>query len=139
MAVGKHKRERIKSALIATKGNASEARRRLMKELETDDLLFREIAAPFMHGLVSHAIDSYAKAVGLPTSMSPRQPDKVIEQPVQQLDPEILDQVIGQIGKNVGPAADKGAVDAVEHNPEKQANTMRALADLYKKKRVADY
>ncbi|MAX95838.1 MAG: hypothetical protein CBB62_08910 [Micavibrio sp. TMED2] len=138
-SVGQHKRERLKAALIASKGNASEARRRIMKELESDDLLFREIAAPFMHGLVSHAIDTYAKAVGLPTSMSPRQPEKAEEPaPTQQLDPEILDQVIGQMGRNAGPtptASDK----PVEHNPQKQANTMRALADLYKKRRVEDY
>jgi hypothetical protein len=141
MAIGNHKRNRIKEALVATKGNATEARRRIMKELETDDLLFREIAAPFMHGLVSHAIDSYAKAVGLPTTHSPAPaPKPEAAEPARQLDPELLDQVIGQMGRNAATAiAPRGEDKPVQHNPQKQAHTMRAIADLYKKRRVSDY
>ena len=139
MSIGQHKRERIKAALVATRGNAGEARRKILKELETDDLLFREIAAPFMHGIVSHAIDTYAKSVGLPTSFSPARPEPAAAQvaPTQTLDPEILDQVIGQMGKNQ-PQAASTTSDAAGHNPQKQANTMQALADLYKKKRVSE-
>lgn len=139
MGIGQHKRERIKAALVATRGNAGEARRKILKELETDDLLFREIAAPFMHGIVSHAIDTYAKSVGLPTSFSPARaaPVNADKAPLPTLDPQILDQVIGQMGKNqAGPLS--GNVEKSGHNPQKQANTMRALADLYKKKRVSD-
>jgi len=139
MSIGHHKRERIKAALVATRGNAAEARRKILKELESDDLLFREIAAPFMHGIVSHAIDTYAKSVGLPTSFSPVRPEPAAAQaaPTQTLDPEILDQVIGQMGKNQ-PQAAPTTSDATGHNAQKQANTMRALADLYKKKRVSE-
>ncbi|MEM6903111.1 MAG: hypothetical protein AAF556_07720 [Pseudomonadota bacterium] len=146
MAIGKHKRDRLKAALVTTKGNAAEARRRLMKELETDDLLFRELAAPFMHGIVSHALDNYAKSIGLPTTHSPRRAEPTVAPPTKELDPEILDQVIGQMGRNPGPAADQSAPAAKsladlptkEHNPAKQAQTMMALANVYKKKRQAE-
>ncbi|MEO0391818.1 MAG: hypothetical protein AAF213_01075 [Pseudomonadota bacterium] len=142
MSVGQHKRERLKAALVACRGNAGEARRRLMKELETDDLLFREIAAPFMHGIVSHAIDNYAKSLGLPTSFSPSRPTSAEAEapPAQELDPDILDQVIGQMGKNQpqAPSSQSAGGKDSNHDPQKQANTMRALADLYKKKRVSE-
>ncbi|MBV6632537.1 MAG: hypothetical protein KI792_05825 [Alphaproteobacteria bacterium] len=144
MAIGDHKRERLKAALVGTKGNASEARRRLMKELETDELLFRELAAPFMHGIVSHALDNYAKSIGLPTTHSPRRPEPQATPPAKELDPEILDQVIGQIGRNPAATSNAPAAKSLadlptkKHDPGKQAQTMMALANVYKKKRAAE-
>lgn len=142
MAIGSHKRACITRALTAAKGNINETRRLLMKQLETDDLLFRELAAPFMHGIVSHAIESVAKADGIETThVAEGRSAAKATAPARQLDAGQLDQVLSQFGHAGAPAAASSGSgqEAAEYNPAKQANTMRALADLYKKRRMTDY
>lgn len=132
-----YKRQQVRDALVASKGNATEARRRLMKAMETDERLFRELATPFMHGIVSHAIDQFAKSVGMATSYTPEPiaKPKPPEPKPEKLDPRVLDEIVGQLGKNAA-LVPSGEDKPVEYNPQKQATTMRALAEMYKRRRV---
>ena len=127
---GSYKKEQIKDALVKNKGNANLAKSALLKQMRSDDRLFREIAAPFIDGIVSHAIEQFAKAQGIPLV---RQSANIKPRPAaQKLAPEQLDVVIAAMRTRTAPP-DGNTSDGLEGlfskpNPARHADVLRSIA-----------
>lgn len=124
---GSYKREKIRDALVNNKGNANLAKAVLIRQLASDDKLLRELVAPFIDGIVAHAIEHYARAHGVPlVRQSPGAKPKPVP---QMLAPEQLDAVVAAMHKNAGPQ-DSAGLEGLLSKPDRarHADVMRSIA-----------
>lgn len=120
--------DRVRSALAEAKGNPSTARQLLISECSRDARLMRGLVAPYLPGIVSHAIGRSAKAKAASS---------------QDLSADALDTVLGQMGKAIGEARLPRGMTALTEPPSRpEAGTrhqdaIRQVAEAYKQKRQA--
>lgn len=127
---GSYKQEHIRNALIASKGNASLARSALLKQLQTDDRLLRLLAAPFIEGIVSHAIEQQAKADGIALVRQSAHAKPAAEP--KKLTSEQLDALVATMQNQSAPPAAQNAssLDGLlsKPDPTRHADVLRSIA-----------
>ena len=120
---------RVGVALAEAKGNVSTARQLLIAECGRDPRLMHGLVAPFLPGIVSHAIDQSAKSNKAP---------KAAELPANA-----LDTVVGQLGKAIGETRLPRGMTALTETPSRpkagprHQDAIRQMADAYRQKRQA--
>ncbi len=120
---------RVGAVLAEAKGNVSTARQLLIAECLRDSQLMQGLVAPYLPGIVSHAIDRSAKSK---TTKS-----------ASELPANALDTVVGQLGKAIGETRLPRGMTALTEPPSRPAagtrhqEAIRQLADAYKQKRQA--
>ena len=118
---------RVGAALAEAKGNVSSARQLLIAECGRDPRLMRGLVAPFLPGIVSHAISR---------STDTKKTGKAAELPATA-----LDTVIGQLGRAIGETRLPRGMTALTETPSRpeagprHQDAIRQLADAYKQKR----
>ena len=120
---------RVGAALAEAKGNVSTARQLLIAECGRDPRLMRGLVAPYLPGIVAHAIGRSADA---------KRTSKAAELPANA-----LDTVLGQLGKAIGETRLPRGMTALTETPSRpeagprHRDAIRQLADAYKQKRQA--
>ena len=128
---GSYKREQIRDALVKGKGNASLAKTALAKQLQSDDRLLREIVAPFIDGILSHAIEQFAKSQGIPLV---RQSAHAKPRPTaQKLDAEQMDVLVAAMqsrAESNSQSAEKAGFEGLlsKPDPARHADVLRSIA-----------
>ena len=118
--------DRVRSALSEAKGNRAAARQLLISECARDARLVRGLVAPYLPGIVAHALGQLAE--------SP-QPGRKSELPAQA-----LETVVGQLGKKIGEARVPRGMTALTEPPtrpvagQRHEDAIRQLAESYKRK-----
>lgn len=119
--------DRVRAALAGARGDATAAQRALIAECARDGRLLRGLVAPYLQGIVAHA-------VGRP-GRSPK-PAKSAE-----LSPNVLDTILGQLGEEIGEASQPRGMTALTETPSRpeagpgHQAAIRQLAASYKRKR----
>ena len=113
---------KVKAALQQARGDTGKAQR-LMRNWAARDLeLLRALAAPFIDGMVAHAIEQHR---------SPR-PARRPARSDRRLSQEAFSQVVGQLERTVGAAsADPKGVSALVAKPRRVAAGRRHTESLH--------
>ena len=120
---------RVRSALAEAKGNPSAARQILIAECARDPSLMHGLVAPYLPGIVAHAVSRSSTD------------DK--SSPAASLTANALDTVVGQLGKAIGETRLPRGMTALTEPPsrpeagERHQDAIRQLADAYRQKRQA--
>ena len=120
---------RVRAALAEAKGNASAARRILIAECGRDARLMRGLVAPYLPGIVAHAVGQSSDEAAKPSKA--------------ELPANVLETVVGRLGKAIGETRLPRGMTALTEPPSRPAagarhqEAIRQLADAYKQKRQA--
>ena len=120
---------RVQAALAEAKGSAAAAQRMLIAECARDGRLLRGLAAPYLQGIIAHAVGQ--------TSQRPK------FAPSSELPANALETVLGQLGKTIGEATLPRGMTALTEPPSRpeagpgHQDAIRQLVDSYKQKRRA--
>lgn len=128
---------KIAEAIASAGGDAAAAQRLLIKACGRDDRLLRTLVAPFIKGIVAHAVQRAGGKVK-PGAAKPRAAKPV----AQRLSAEALDDVIGQLGQRIGTRTQPSGMTALVNPPTKtpagevHQQSLRRLATAFARKRL---
>lgn len=127
---------KLREALILSKGSRAAAQRLLMVWAASDDKLLRGLAQPFLKAIVGHAVSRALRGTGGPATPrpSPRRSGGVPGYGASTaLGGKTLDRVVDQLSRTM-QAGEAGAGPAAKHPSAGHADTIRALADAFRKR-----
>lgn len=121
---------KVREAVLQAKGDPVTAQRLLIAACGRDDRLLRGLVAPFIKGIVAHAVQKVA-ASAAPAARGPK-----------KLTAQALDDVIGQLGQRIGSKAEPQGMTALINPPtrptagEGHQKSLRQLAAAFARKRL---
>lgn len=130
---------KLREALILSKGSRAAAQRLLMVWAASDDKLLRGLAQPFLKAIVGHAVSRTLRGTGgtggpVASRPSPRRSGGVPGYGTSTaLGGKALDRVVDQLSRTM-QTGDAGTNPAAKHPSAGHADTIRALADAFRKR-----
>lgn len=130
---------RVRAVLAEAKGNPATAQRMLIAECAGDGRLLRGLAAPYLQGIVAHAVGQEAPAA----RSAPPFVQSASSPAPNDIPANALETVIGQLGKSIGEASLPHGMTALTEPPSRPAagtrhqDAIRHLVDSYRQKRGA--
>ncbi|MGP1394232.1 MAG: hypothetical protein ACTS3R_01835 [Inquilinaceae bacterium] len=125
---------KVKAALVKAGGDQAAAQRLIIAACARDPALLASLTAPFLKGIVSHAIQRAIKDTrpqGKRRTARPR------------LDSDAMDRVVGMLGQQVGMARSPRGMSALIDPPQpakagsEHGDALRQLAASYRRNRPA--
>lgn len=125
---------KVKAALVKAGGDQAAAQRLIIATCARDPALLASLTAPFLKGIVSHAIQRAIK------DTRPRGKRRMAR---PKLDSDAMDKVVGMLGQRVGMARTPRGMSALVDPPKpakagsKHGDALRQLAASYGRNRPA--
>ncbi|NNG04684.1 MAG: hypothetical protein HKM95_11355 [Inquilinus sp.] len=128
MANANYAAQRISAALLESGGDAGTAQRALAKQCATDQRLLRALVAPFLRGIIAHAVTRGERAAKVRPSAT-------------AMSGAALDTVVGHLGRAIGETELPRGMTALTEPASRPAaskrhqEAIRLLATAYRKPR----
>lgn len=125
---------KVKAALVKTGGDPAAAQRLIIAACARDPALLASLTAPFLKGIVSHAVQR---------AMKEGRPQGRRRTARPRLDSDTMDKVVGMLGQRVGMARSPQGMNALVDPPQpakagsKHGEALRRLAASYGRDRTA--